>query len=185
MLPIYGEHCLSLQAVHNWVQEFSEGRTSSRSAVCCVVPTATTRILRRRFPETCETVGQLFKFVWRLRWKINVVCMSLSAFISFQSWFVTYWLSLVCMDTKHLKWFHFFHYQASLYKFRGLYPRISFSLWNYRQNSHTRLYCIKCHQLVLDPQFLSKQEILLFEHYCSAYCAIPWKTNASHQLPSM
>jgi len=28
MLPIYGEHCLSLQAVHNWVQKFSEGRTS-------------------------------------------------------------------------------------------------------------------------------------------------------------
>ena len=38
-----------------------------------VVPTATTRILRRRFPGTCEMVGQVFKFVWRLRWKINAV----------------------------------------------------------------------------------------------------------------
>jgi len=28
MLPMYGEHCLSHQAVHNWVQKFSEGRTS-------------------------------------------------------------------------------------------------------------------------------------------------------------
>ena len=28
MLPIYSEHCLSRQAVHNWVQKFSEGRTS-------------------------------------------------------------------------------------------------------------------------------------------------------------
>jgi hypothetical protein len=28
MLPMYGEHCLSYQAVHNWVQKFSEGRTS-------------------------------------------------------------------------------------------------------------------------------------------------------------
>ena len=28
MLPMYGEHCLSRQAVHNWVQNFSEGRTS-------------------------------------------------------------------------------------------------------------------------------------------------------------
>ena len=28
MLPMYGEHCLSRQAVHNWVQKFSEGRTS-------------------------------------------------------------------------------------------------------------------------------------------------------------
>jgi hypothetical protein len=36
MLLMYGEHCLSRQAVHNWVQKFSEGRTrrriSSRSA---------------------------------------------------------------------------------------------------------------------------------------------------------
>jgi transposase len=29
MLPMYGEHCLSRQAVHNWVQKFSEGRTST------------------------------------------------------------------------------------------------------------------------------------------------------------
>ena len=28
MLPMYGEHCLSRQAVHNWVQKFSEVRTS-------------------------------------------------------------------------------------------------------------------------------------------------------------
>ena len=25
---MYGEHCLSRQAVHNWVQKFSEGRPS-------------------------------------------------------------------------------------------------------------------------------------------------------------
>ena len=28
MLPMYGEHCLSRQAVHNWVQQFLEWRTS-------------------------------------------------------------------------------------------------------------------------------------------------------------
>ena len=28
MLPMYDEYCLSRQAVHNWVQKFSEGRTS-------------------------------------------------------------------------------------------------------------------------------------------------------------
>jgi hypothetical protein len=28
MLPMYGEHCLSRQAIHNLVQKFSEGRTS-------------------------------------------------------------------------------------------------------------------------------------------------------------
>jgi hypothetical protein len=46
-------------------------------------------ILYRRFPGTNETVGQLFQFVWRLCWKINVACMSLSPFDSFQSRFVT------------------------------------------------------------------------------------------------
>jgi hypothetical protein len=28
MLPMYGEHYLPRQAFHNWVQNFSEGRTS-------------------------------------------------------------------------------------------------------------------------------------------------------------
>ena len=28
MLPMYGEHYLSRQAIHNWVQKFSEGHTS-------------------------------------------------------------------------------------------------------------------------------------------------------------
>ena len=28
MLHMYGEHCLSRQSVHNWVQKFSEERTS-------------------------------------------------------------------------------------------------------------------------------------------------------------
>ena len=52
-------------------------------SIVFVVPTATTRILRRRFPGTWETVGQVFKFVWRWNWKINVVCMALSKFVSF------------------------------------------------------------------------------------------------------
>ena len=74
-----------------------------------MVPTATKRILRRRF----ETVGQVLKFVWRLCWKINVVCISLSPFDSFQSRFVTYLLNrprtfnssdapYVPMSTKHV-----------------------------------------------------------------------------------
>ena len=28
MLPMYCEHCLSRQPIHNWAQKFSEGRTS-------------------------------------------------------------------------------------------------------------------------------------------------------------
>ena len=69
MLPMYGEHWLSRQAVHNWVQNFSEGRTSiedEHQSSARVVPTTTKRSFRRRFPGTCETVGQVFKSVWRL-----------------------------------------------------------------------------------------------------------------------
>ena len=33
MVPMYGEHCLSRQAVHNWVQKFSEGRTVSETNI--------------------------------------------------------------------------------------------------------------------------------------------------------
>jgi len=58
-----------------------------------VVQTATKRILWHRFPGASETVGQVFKFVWRLHWKINDVCMSLSPLVSFKSWFVTYLLN--------------------------------------------------------------------------------------------
>ena len=64
-----------------------------------VVRTATTRILRRSFPGACETVGQMFKFVWRICWKINVVCRSLSLFVSFQLRFVTYLLTFPCTNT--------------------------------------------------------------------------------------
>jgi hypothetical protein len=67
MLPMYGEHCLSRQAVHNWVQNFSEGRTSiDEFRAGRLVKIATPETLQRRFPGTCETVGKVFKFVWRL-----------------------------------------------------------------------------------------------------------------------
>ena len=58
-----------------------------------VVQSATARILWHRFPGASETVGQVFKFVWRLHWKINAVCVSLSPLVSFKSRFVTYLLN--------------------------------------------------------------------------------------------
>ena len=54
-----------------------------------VVQTATTRILRHRFPGASETVGQVFKFVLEITLKNNAVCMSLSPLVSFKSRFVT------------------------------------------------------------------------------------------------
>jgi hypothetical protein len=71
-----------------------------------VVPTATTRSLWCRFPGTCEMVGEVFKFVWRLYWKINAICMSLFPFVSFQSRFVTYLLTyprIVMHSTTNIK----------------------------------------------------------------------------------
>jgi hypothetical protein len=87
MLPMYGEHCLSRQAVSNWVQK---GEKVSKTNIELV---GRWRLQRPRFPATCEMVGQVFKFVWRLCLKINVVCMSLPPFVSFQSLFVTYLLT--------------------------------------------------------------------------------------------
>jgi hypothetical protein len=49
-------------------------RWRGRKSSVRVVLTATTRILHRRFPRACEMVGQVFKFVQRLRWKLKVVC---------------------------------------------------------------------------------------------------------------
>ena len=69
MLPMYTEHCLSRQAVHNLVQKFSEGRTSIEDKHRAGQPVEITT------PETlqrvediirAETVGQVFIFVWRL-----------------------------------------------------------------------------------------------------------------------
>ena len=81
--------CSHSQA-YNMMQFLPSRRWCGWKSSARVVPTATKRILRRRFPGTCETVGDVFKFVWRLCWKISVVCMSLSPFYSFQSRFVTY-----------------------------------------------------------------------------------------------
>ncbi|XP_023720120.1 protein GVQW3-like [Cryptotermes secundus] len=39
MLPITGEKCLSRQAVYNWVQKFSEGRTHIEDEHCVGRPT--------------------------------------------------------------------------------------------------------------------------------------------------
>ena len=96
MLPMYGEHCWSFKQSSKTSSFWGtlSWRWRGWKSGVRVVPTATTRILRCRSPGTCETEGQVFKFVWRLRWKINYVCMSLSPFVSFQSLFVTYLLTL-------------------------------------------------------------------------------------------
>ena len=51
-------------------------------AVCVLVQTATTRILRHRFPGASETVGQVFKFVVEVTLK-NKCCLYVIITISF------------------------------------------------------------------------------------------------------
>ena len=98
-LPVTSSSPLKQYFVGTLSWRWRGGKSSVR-----VVQTATTRILRRRFPGTCETVGQVFKFVWRLRWKINAVCMSLSPFVSFQSRFVTYLLTFSLISKENMFW---------------------------------------------------------------------------------
>jgi hypothetical protein len=90
MMPMYGEHCLSHQRVHNWVYKFSEGRTSieDERGVGRLVEIATPA--NNFTPQVSRDLWNgVFKCVWRLRWKANVVCMSLPPFVYFQSRFVT------------------------------------------------------------------------------------------------
>jgi hypothetical protein len=87
-----------------------------------VVPTATTRVLRRRSPGTCETEGQVFKFIWRLRWKIKcclcviitirffsiTICNLLIDFLSYISVFLHRLFSFLqlCIHLLHGGTFH-------------------------------------------------------------------------------
>jgi transposase-like protein len=57
---MYGEHCLSRQAVRNWIQKYSEGRTNieDEHRVGRPVEIATpAKNFTRRFPGICEMVG--------------------------------------------------------------------------------------------------------------------------------
>jgi hypothetical protein len=66
MLPMHGEHGVSRQAVRNWVQKGEKVLKTNIELVGWWRLPRQQRILRCRFPATCETVGQVFKFVWRL-----------------------------------------------------------------------------------------------------------------------
>jgi len=60
MLPMYGEHCLSRQAVHSWVQMFSEGRTSIDDEHLAGWP------VEIATPETLQRVEDIIRAEWRV-----------------------------------------------------------------------------------------------------------------------
>jgi transposase len=55
MLPMYGEHCLSCQVVHNWVQKFSDGRTSIKDKQ------QDGRLVEIATPETLQRVKDIIQ----------------------------------------------------------------------------------------------------------------------------
>jgi hypothetical protein len=90
----YAHDCTDIAAVTRWRRPWIHVPRQNSVALCNFCGQKIW--FRHRFPGTCETVGQVFKFEWRLCWKINVVCVSLSPFNSFQSRFVTYLLNYPC-----------------------------------------------------------------------------------------
>jgi len=60
MLPMYGEHCLSRQAVRNWVQIFSEGWTSIEEEHRAGRP------VEIATPETLQHVEDIIRAEWRV-----------------------------------------------------------------------------------------------------------------------
>jgi len=81
------------------------------------------------FQGLVELCWQVFKFVWRLHWKIDAVCMSLSPLVSCQSRFVTYLLTYPrtwrydrsddsrCQQTDKRKVWHISNWLLSLFRF--------------------------------------------------------------------
>ena len=55
-----GEHCLSRQAVHNWLQKFSEGRTSIEDERRAGRP------VEIATPETLQRVEDIIRAEWRV-----------------------------------------------------------------------------------------------------------------------
>ena len=70
VLPMYGEHCLSRQAVLSWVQKFSEWRTSiedERRVGRITFRQQPQEFYVALFQRLVKRWEKRFKFVWRLR----------------------------------------------------------------------------------------------------------------------
>jgi hypothetical protein len=69
IFPVYGGKCLSLKAVHNWVEEFSQGRSKVADDARPGAEVAETCCGCRR---TDKTMGQVCQCWWRICREINV-----------------------------------------------------------------------------------------------------------------
>jgi hypothetical protein len=76
MYPVYGGKCLSRKAVHNWVEEFSQGRSKVADDArpdAEVAETPVKRLLCCGFRRTGKAMGQVYQCWWRICREINVL----------------------------------------------------------------------------------------------------------------
>ena len=115
MLPMYGEHCLSCQAVRNWVQKFSEGQTSIEDERRAGRP------VEIATPETLQRVEDII----RAERRVTVVavataistCLALQNIIFWENAFLTMRLKEQCV-------------RGSDRNQKNFMPQVSVDLWN-------------------------------------------------------
>jgi hypothetical protein len=73
--PVYGGKCLSREAVHKWVEKFSQGGSKSIAYARPGAEVAETTVKRRMccgFRLTGKAMGQAHQCCWRICREINV-----------------------------------------------------------------------------------------------------------------
>jgi hypothetical protein len=75
MFPVYGGKCLSLTAVHNWVEKFTQGRSKVADddrPGAEVAETTVRRLLCCGFRRIRKAMGQVCQCWWRICREIKV-----------------------------------------------------------------------------------------------------------------
>jgi hypothetical protein len=78
-LYVYGGKCLSLKAVHGWVEKFSQLRSKIADDArtgAKVAGTTVKRLLCYEFRRTGKKMGQVYQGWWRICREINVFSRS-------------------------------------------------------------------------------------------------------------
>jgi hypothetical protein len=96
MVPVYGRKCLPCEAVHNWVEKFSQERsdvTDDTQPGMEVAKITAKKLLCCGFQRAGKAMGQVYQFWWRIYQEINVLSM-----LEYHTFYVLY-LSVTCLLT--------------------------------------------------------------------------------------
>jgi hypothetical protein len=68
MFSVYGGKCLSCKAIHNWIENFSQGRSkvADDRPGAKVAETTVWRLLFCGFRRTGKAMGQVYQYLWRI-----------------------------------------------------------------------------------------------------------------------